>query len=92
MPDPKVFEVTNLWSSTLSSSAPEAKLECPVDESVIRAEELCIHIHTTVLHEPPSSTNKNVVDLIFHTACVGTSTQPGLNRSLEPGTPNPESP
>merc|ERR1711872_700354 len=66
--------------------------ECRNYESVIRAEELRTPVDTAVLHEPPSSTDKNVVDLLFHTACVGIPTQPAQNRSLEPGTPNPESP
>ena len=59
---------------------------------MIRAEKIRTPIDKTVLHEPPSSTDKNVVDLNFHTACVGIPTQPAQNRSLEPGTPNPESP
>ena len=70
MPDPQPFEVKDLWPSTSSCMALEAKLECPDYESVIRDEELHTHIDTKVLREPPSSTDKNVVDLLFHPACV----------------------
>ena len=73
---PQPFEVKDLWHWSSSSTAPEAKPECRNYESVIRAEELRTPIDTTVLHEPPSSTDKNVVDLLFHTACVGIPTQP----------------
>ena len=89
---PQHFELKDLWPWSSSSTAPEVKPECRNYESVIRAEELRTPIDTTVLHEPPSSTDKNVVDLLFHTACVGIPTQPAQNRSVEPRTPNPESP
>ena len=72
---PQTFKVEALWPSISSSSTPEAKLDSRDYESVIRAEELCTPIDTTVLHEPPSSTDKNVVDFFFHAACVGIPSQ-----------------
>ena len=73
---PYPFKIKDSRPSTSSFAAPEAKRECRNYESVIRAEELRIPIVMTALHEPPSSTDKNLVDLLFHPAYVGIPTHP----------------
>ena len=73
---PQPFKIKDWWPLASSSAAPKAKPECCDYESMIRVEELCTPIDTTVLHEPPSSTDKNMVNLLFHQACVGVPTQP----------------
>ena len=71
MPDPAAFQ-----GQGIVAFAPEAKPECRNYESVIRDEEFCTPIDMTVLHEAPSSKDKNLVDLLFHPACVEIPTQP----------------
>ena len=68
--------VKDLWHSTSNSAALDAKPEYPDYESMIRAEELRTPTDTKILHEPSSSTDKNVVNLIFHLACIEISAQP----------------
>ena len=71
-----LIEVMDKWPSTLCSAAPEVNPECSDYEFVIRAEELRTPKDTPAFHEPSSSTDKNVVDLLSHPACVGIPTQP----------------
>ena len=73
MPDPEKGHVAFALEFV---SPPEARSECRDYESVIRAEELRTPMDTTVLLVPQSSTDRNVVNLIFHLACIGIPKQP----------------
>ena len=70
------IKVGDSWPSTLIPAAPEAKHEFRSYESVICDEELCTLIYTKVQHEPPSSADKDMVDILVHSVCFGMPNYP----------------
>ena len=68
IPEPAAFQDQGVMAVDLGSAAPNAKPTCRGYQSVICAEELQTPIDTTIQHETPSSTDKNVVDRLFQPA------------------------